>query len=288
MRRAAQAAMAEIKRIENKFSRYRESSVISRINRAAGQTWTELDSESEGLMAFAGQLWSLSDGLFDATSGVLRKVWNFKGTQLPEPAALQAVLGMIGWQHVERKANKVRLKYEGMELDFGGFGKEYAADRAAATLQSHGIHHALVNLGGDLHALGARGLPECLGAPWQIAIQHPRADVDQTCAPLAYLSLSRGGLATSGDYERYLINKGTRYCHVLNPKTGYPSQGAQSVSVLATNTTTAGSLSTIAMLKGDDGVAWLNSQMVRYLLIQQDGQLVSRQADSANQTQISS
>ena len=133
MRRAAQAAMAEIKRIENKFSRYRESSVISRINRAAGQTWTELDSESEGLMAFAGQLWSLSDGLFDATSGVLRKVWNFKGTQLPEPAALQAVLGMIGWQHVERKANKVRLKYEGMELDFGGFGKEYAADRAAAT-----------------------------------------------------------------------------------------------------------------------------------------------------------
>ena len=108
MRRAAKAAMAEVKRIENKFSRYRESSVISRINHSAGQTWTELDSETEGLMAFAEQLWTLSDGLFDATSGVLRKVWNFKGTQLPEPAALQALLGLIGWQHVERKGKLVR------------------------------------------------------------------------------------------------------------------------------------------------------------------------------------
>ena len=286
MRRAAKAAMAEVKRIENKFSRYRESSVISRINHSAGQTWTELDSETEGLMAFAEQLWTLSDGLFDATSGVLRKVWNFKGTQLPDPAALQALLGLIGWQHVERKGKLVRLKWAGMELDFGGFGKEYAADRAAAVLHSHGLQHALVNLGGDLHALGPRGLPECVGAPWQIAIQHPRADVTQNTAPLAHLALSRGGLATSGDYERYLINSNKRYCHVLNPITGWPSQGAQSVSVLAANTTTAGAMSTIAMLKGDDGVAWLNSQAARYLLVQHNGDIVSHPPQGVDQAPV--
>mgnify|MGYP000906085273 CR=1 FL=1 len=286
MRRAAKEAMTEVKRIENKFSRYRESSVISRINRAAGQSWTELDSETEGLMAFAEQLWTLSDGLFDATSGVLRKVWNFKGTQLPEPAALQAVLRLIGWQHVERKGKLMRLKLAGMELDFGGFGKEYAADRAAAVLQSHGIQHALVNLGGDLHALGPRGLPECQGVPWQIAIQHPRADITHSTAPLAQLSLTRGGLATSGDYERYLIHSNMRYCHVLNPMTGWPSQGAQSVSVLAANTTTAGAMSTIAMLKGDDGVPWLNSQSASYLLVQHDGEIVSQTSSGVDPASV--
>ena len=283
MRQAAKEAMTEVKRIESKFSRYSDSSVISRINRAAGRDWTELDSETDSLMAFADQLWHLSDGLFDATSGVLRKVWNFKGTQLPDPAALAVVLALIGWQHVERKGKQVRLKNVGMELDFGGFGKEYAADRAAAVLQRHGIQHALVNLGGDLHALGPRGLPDCQGAPWQIAIQHPRADVMQSSAPIAHLSLTRGGLATSGDYERYLVHGGTRYCHVLNPVTGWSAQGAQSVSVLATNTTTAGALSTVAMLKGDEGLAWLNSQNASFLLVQQDGQIISNTFNGVDQ-----
>jgi thiamine biosynthesis lipoprotein len=283
MRMAAKEAMAEVKRIESKFSRYLYASVISRINQAAGSDWTELDSETDSLMTFADQLWGLSDGLFDATSGVLRKVWDFKGTQLPDPVALSQVLALVGWQHVERKGNQVRLKHVGMELDFGGFGKEYAADRAAAILQRHGIQHALVNLGGDLHALGPRGLPECQGAPWQIAIQHPRADVMQSSASIAHLSLTRGGLATSGDYERYLVHGSKRYCHVLNPVTGWSAQGAQSVSVLATNTTTAGALSTVAMIKGDEGLAWLNSQKASFLLVQHNGQLVTNTVNGADQ-----
>lgn len=278
MRRAAAKAMAEVQRIEHKFSRYREASVISRINQSAGLAAIETDTETSGLLDFAQSLWSLSDGLFDITSGVLRHAWDFKNARLPEPATLQGLLARVDWQQVERHGNQVRLKQPGMELDFGGFGKEYAADRAAAVLQSHGINHALVNLGGDLHALGERGLPELQGTSWQIEIQHPRPAPSPPSAPLALLPLARGGLATSGDYERFFIHDGQRYCHILNPRTGWPVSHWQSVSVLAANTTTAGALSTIAMLKGPDAPAWLETQAVRYLAVQQDGQVLRSSA----------
>lgn len=271
MRKAAAQAIAEVRRIEQKFSRYTADSIVSRINRSAGRGAVPVDAETSGLLDFAHALWQLSGGLFDITSGVLRRAWDFKSGQLPEPQVLQTVLGQIGWQHVERQDGQVRLARSGMELDFGGFGKEYAADRAAAVLQSHGLSHALVNLGGDLHALGGRGLPELQGAPWQVHIQHPRADRDLAHAALAVLPLERGGLATSGDYERFFIHAGKRYCHVLNPHTGWPVSHWQSVSVVAANTAAAGALSTIAMLKGADAVAWLATQGVRYLAVHNDG-----------------
>lgn len=274
MRRAAAEAIAEVQRIEHKFSRYRATSVISRINRAAGLDAVDTDAETTGLLDFAQALWSLSDGLFDITSGVLRHAWDFRNARLPVPATLNTALSRVGWQHLERSGHEVRLTLPGMELDFGGFGKEYAADRAAAVLQGHGIAHALVNLGGDLHALGQRGLPELEGTPWQIEIQHPRPEPEQPNAPLALLPLARGGLATSGDYERFFIQEGRRYCHVLSPHTGWPVSHWQSVSVLAANTITAGALSTIAMLKGSDAIAWLQAQGVRYLAVQHDGQVL--------------
>ncbi len=273
MRQAATEAMAEVRRIEKAFSRYREDSIISRINRSAGSDWVAVDAETSGLLDFAGQLWTLSGGLFDITSGVLRRAWDFKRGLLPTESALQELLPLVGWQCVQRDGTRIRLAQPGMELDFGGFGKEYAADRAAAVLQRHGFAHALVNLGGDLHALGGRGLPECEGATWQIEIQHPRPSQDQAPALLAQLPLARGGLATSGDYERFLIHNGQRYCHILNPHTGWPVRYWQSVSVLAANTTSAGALCTIAMLKGAEALAWLDAQGVRYLAVQHDGQV---------------
>nr|WP_295786826.1 FAD:protein FMN transferase [Rhodoferax sp.] len=271
MRQAAAAAIAEVQRIEQKYSRYTQSSVVSCINRSAGRDGVSVDAETSGLLDFAHALWQLSGGLFDITSGVLRRAWDFKTGKLPEPYVLQTVLAQIGWQHVERHEGQVRLALPGMELDFGGFGKEYAADRAAAVMLSHGLNHVLVNLGGDLHALGGRGLPEMKGAPWQVHIQHPRTELGLVKAALAVLPLERGGLATSGDYERFFIHAGKRYCHVLNPHTGWPVSHWQSVSVLAANTTAAGALSTIAMLKGADAIAWLEVQGVRYLVVQHDG-----------------
>lgn len=274
MRRAAAGAIAEVQRIERKFSRYREASVISRINRSAGLAPIEIDSETSGLLDFAQSLWMQSDGLFDITSGVLRHAWDFKKASLPESAKLQALLTRVGWQRLERQGKQVRLNLPGMELDFGGFGKEYATDRAAAVLLRHHITHALVNLGGDLHALGERGLPELQGMPWQVEIQHPRPAPEHPAAPLAVMPLARGGLATSGDYERFFIHAGQRYCHILDPRTGWPVSHWQSVSILTDNTTSAGALSTIAMLKGADAPAWLQAQRARYLAVQHDGRVL--------------
>ncbi|MCX8521718.1 MAG: FAD:protein FMN transferase [Rhodoferax sp.] len=274
MHHAAAGAKAEVQRIEKKYSRYLPDSVISRINRQAGQAAIEVDSETSQLLDFADALWQMSDGLFDITSGALRRAWNFKQPRLPDAATLKEALSCVGWQQLERQGNGVRLAKTGMELDFGGFGKEYAADRAAAILHSHGIRHALVNLGGDLHALGGRGLPELQAAPWTVAITHPRPEQNADAAPLAWLSLTLGGLATSGDYERFFMHQGQRYCHVLNPKTGWPVRHWQSISVLASNTTTSGALATIAMLKEDAAVAWLDAQQARYLGALFDGKLV--------------
>lgn len=276
LREAAAAAIADVQRIEQKFSRYTDDSIVSRINRSAGKEAIDLDAETAGLLDFAHSLWALSGGLFDITSGVLRRVWDFRAGKLPEPEALQKLLTTIGWQHVERRGQQVRLALPGMELDFGGFGKEYAVDRAAAVLLNHGVQHALVNLGGDLHALGERGLPDLCGAPWSVHIQHPRAPAADKAKPLAVLPLARGGLATSGDYERFFTVDGIRYCHVLNPHTGWPVSHWQSVTVLATNTTTAGALTTIAMLKGSDAIPWLEAQGVRYLAVQHDGRVWSQ------------
>jgi thiamine biosynthesis lipoprotein len=276
MRHAAAEAIAEVQRIENQFSRYREDSVVSRINQSAATgTPVDVDGETAELLGFAHALWLMSDGLFDITSGVLRQAWDFRAARLPQPAVLQSVLDKVDWDKVERSGDTVRLMRPGMELDFGGFGKEYAADRAAAILHSHGIAHALVNLGGDLHALGRRALPELQDTAWQIEIQHPRADTPGDRCSLAVLALQQGGMATSGDYERFFIRDGQRYCHVLNPRTGWPVTHWQSVSVLAANTTTAGALTTIAMLKEADALGWLAAQGVRYLAVQHDSQVCS-------------
>jgi FAD:protein FMN transferase len=265
--KAAKAAIAEVQRIEVKYSRYRASSVVSRINQAAGGSAVAIDTETASLLDFAGQLWRMSDGLFDATSGVLRQAWDFKAAQLPDPEKLVHILARIGWGDVLLKKGTFSLLRAGMELDFGGFGKEYAADRAAGVLLQHGVQHAVVNLGGDIHALGSHGMPEQAGKPWKVEVQHPR----KANSSLAGIEVFGGGLATSGDYERYFELDGKRYCHVLDPRTGWPVTYWQSITVLAPNTTMAGALTTTAMLKGAQGLQWLESQNAHYLAVMHDG-----------------
>lgn len=267
MRAAADAAIAEVRRIEDKFSRYRPGSIVSRINAAAGRQPVEIDAETSALLDFADELWRLSEGAFDATSGVLRRAWDFRQAVVPSPAEVQACLALVGWHAVERSSDAVRLARPGMELDFGGFGKEYAADRAAAVLLAHGMRHALVNLGGDIHVPG----PREDGAPWQIAIDRPRPGEE---GPLATLPLLRGGLATSGDGERFIERDGQRYGHVLDARTGWPVGHWQSVSVAAPTTTAAGALTTLAMLR-PDGAGWLAGQAERFLAVRADGAIIS-------------
>ena len=264
----AARAVEEVQRIERKYSRYRADSVVSRINAAAGKDAVAIDMETEQLLEYADACWRQSGGLFDATSGVLRRVWRFEaGLRPPTDASLATVLPLIGWDRVERNAGTVRLPTAGMELDFGGFGKEYAVDRAAFALREAGAASALVNLAGDLAILGAQ--PD--GEPWRVAVQHPRRDG----AALATLPVSSGAVATSGDYERYRDVDGVRHCHVLDPRTGRSARGFQSVTVHAPSCLVAGSATTVAMLKGREaGLAWLEELGLPHLCVLADGTLV--------------
>lgn len=266
---ALDLAVAEVRRIERTYSRYRPDSIVSRINAAAGDgQGVVVDDETAGLLDFAAQLHALSDGLFDITSGVLRRAWHFQVGRLPEAGEVESLLPLVGWQHVawRRAERRVALTQPGMELDFGGFGKEYAADRAAAVLLEAGVRHGYVNLGGDLRVLGPR--PD--GSPWSIGIQHPR----QPDATVAGLPIAGGALATSGDYERFMDVNGQRYCHILDPRTGWPVRHWQSISVVAPLCTAAGALSTIAMLKQEQALDFLRAQGADYLAIDARGRSI--------------
>ncbi len=263
----AAPAIAEVRRIETAFSRYREDSIVSRINRAAGAGWTEIDAESAALFSYADALFASSGGLFDITSGVLRRAWDFRTPALPAPQQLASLCALIGWDRVERAPGRIRLPQAGMEIDFGGFGKEYAADRAAALL---GQRSGYVNLGGDLRVMG----PQPDGSAWQIGIQHPRRDNEV----VATIPIASGALATSGDYERYFELDGRRYCHLLDPRTGYPVTHWQSVSIVAPVAIAAGSYATVAMLKQADGIDFLDASGLAYLAIAADGSVTRKHA----------
>lgn len=247
---------AEVRRLERKYSRYDPQSELSRLNANNGQ-WMTVDSETAGLLDFAGQCHTESEGLFDITTGVLRSVWDFKSGRLPDAKALEQVLERVGWQRLEW--NGVRLFLPpGMELDLGGLVKEFAADRLLALMHEDGVS-GLVNLAGDIRVTG----PQPNGAPWSVGIRHPR-ESDRLAATLP---LSRGALATSGDYERFILVDGQRYCHILHPRTGMPVlAGPSSVSIVAENCLLAGALTTIAMLKGKDAESWLAGLGTPYLV----------------------
>jgi thiamine biosynthesis lipoprotein len=266
-RQAASRAIEEVLRIEAKYSRYRPDSVISRINAQAGGEPAAIDEETGHLLDFADTCHRESGGAFDATSGVLRRAWRFDEPRVPDADTLGPLLRLIGWRKVERSPGTVRLPEAGMELDFGGFGKEYAVDRAAAVLRSEGIESGLVNLAGDLAILAAQ--PD--GSPWRVGIRHPRSDATM----IATLPVESGGIATSGDYERFVEVDGVRHCHVLDPCTGHSAHGFQSVTVHAASCLVAGSAATIAMLKGKAaGLAWLRSLGLGHFCVLDDGSQV--------------
>jgi thiamine biosynthesis lipoprotein len=263
----AEAARAEIVRLEQKYSRYREDSLTSRINRSAGRSdGVVVDDETASLLDYAETAFSQSAGLFDITSGVLRRVWDFKSGRVPASDEIEALLSRVGWQRVRWECPRIVLPIAGMEVDFGGYVKEYAADRVAALCRSLGARHGLVDLGGDLAVIG----PHPDGSPWRVGVRHPR----RPGTAMATVSLASGGIASSGDYERCMVVDGKRYGHVLDPRTGWPVEGLASVSVAASHCLIAGTATTVAMLKGAaEGAAWLDELGLPNLRMDPDGEL---------------
>lgn len=261
---AIHAAHDEVRRLESKYSRYLDDSVTTSINSGAGSSSAvQVDEETAKLLDYAAVAHEQSDGLFDITSGILRKAWNFREPRLPEQSLIDALLPYVGWSKVEWCNSKIYLPHEEMEIDFGGYVKEYAVDTVAGVLYEHEIRHGVVDLGGDLKVVG----PHPDGNAWKVGIRHPRSPENA----IATVSLSEGAIASSGDYERFIEVEGKRYAHVLDPRTGWPVSGLAGVSVLSQQCLLAGTSTTIAILKGmEAGLAWLDALQIPYLAIDTD------------------
>jgi FAD:protein FMN transferase len=251
----ADAVEAEARRIEEKFSRYRDDSVVGRIN-AAGGSETAMDEETSHLLDFAAQCFALSDGLFDITSGVLRRAWRFDGSdRVPEPAQIEPLRKLVGWKKTSWRPPYFTLP-AGMEIDLGGLAKEYAVDRALAAARAVTSLPVLVNFGGDLAVSG----PRADGTRWNVAI----ASVESDNAMAGMLELTNGALATSGDTRRFLLKNGVRYGHILNPRNGWPVKDTpRSVTVAAPSCVEAGLIATLAMLQGKRAEAFLKREGAR-------------------------
>ena len=255
--RALRIAEAEASRIEAKFSRYRPDNIVHRINHAGGAS-VGVDEETAGLLDFAASCYEMSGGLFDITSGALRRAWTFDGgTQVPDEGTLRALLQQLGWDKVRWDGAAITMP-GGMEIDLGGFGKEYAVDRVSALVQAELPCATLINFGGDLVASG----PRREGRSWSVGIEDP--DRPGTHA-LYRIEFERGGIATSGDARRFVRWRGKRLGHILNPRTGWPVEGGpRSVTVLAGTCLEAGTLATLAQLQGAGARAYLEAQGARF------------------------
>ncbi len=242
-------AYEEARRIETKYSRYQTDSIVSEINNSQGKP-VEVDSETAGLLDFSAHLHQISNGRFDVTSGVLRRLWNFDGgNYVPSRKQAKAMLPLVGWQRIQWKNPFVTVP-QGMEIDLGGLGKEYAVDRVASLISERTGVAFLVNFGGDLRAVGQRSD----GRAWDVGVERPGFEGQAGLQ----LQLHKGALATSGDANRFLLKDGIRYPHILNPRTAWPVMKApRSVTVLADTCTEAGLLATMAMLQGREAESFL-------------------------------
>ena len=236
---AAAVVLREFDRLHRAYHAW-EPSELTALNEAIarGEPATVSD-ELAAMLADAQRIAATGDELFNPALGALVALWGFHTDTFvprrPDPAALQALLAARPQMaDLVIDGNRVESRNRAVQLDLGGYAKGYALDRAAAILRERGVNNALINIGGNVMALGDKG-----GQPWRIGIQHPRAP-----APLATLPLYDGeAVGTSGDYQRYFELDGERYAHLLDPRSGQPARGTQSLTILVTPRPGAGTLS---------------------------------------------
>ncbi len=263
-KQVATMIIADIERLEALYSRYRQDSYLTEINRIAAIGGSiSVDVETAGLLNYATTCFEQSSGLFDITSGILRQAWHFDRSEVPDQKQISALLNKVGWDKVKWQSPVLEFPLPGMEIDFGGIVKEYTVDRAATISRQAGLDHGLVNLGGDIKIIG----PRYDGQAWQVGIRHPRSHQGL----IKTISITEGAVASSGDYERCITVNNKRYGHVLNPTTGWPVRHLAAVSVVGDLCVVSGSASTIAMLKEEQGPAWLNALGLPHFWIDVNG-----------------
>ncbi|MBW2391460.1 MAG: FAD:protein FMN transferase [Deltaproteobacteria bacterium] len=266
LNKAVQAAEVELRRVEDLMTDWRSSPLTS-LNAAAGSGPVVVPRELAAIISRGVELGRLTRGAFDITYAGVGRLWDFKRKPpiVPEAVAIKEALADVGFDRIQidPATNAVTLPAN-MRIGLGGMAKGYGVDRAMQTLLEHGIEHALVNAGGDLKALG-RDEQE----PWEVAVKHPR---DRERA-IAVLRVSNSALVTSGDYERFFEHRGKRFHHILDPRTGYPSTGAMSATVIAPSAELADALATALCVLGPiQGLEIIDGlDRVEAILIDMDG-----------------
>ncbi len=237
------AVMAEMRRVDALMSPFRDDSELARINREAAERPVPVSTELFDLIERALELSRLTDGAFDITFASVGYLYDYRQHRRPDAATLAEHLPAVDWHQVrlDRHGRSVRFGREGVRIDLGGIAKGHAVDRGIAILRDCGIRSALVTAGGDSRILGDHH-----GRPWMMGIKDPRrSDGIAVVLPLADTAIS-----TSGDYERFFIEDGKRYHHILSPKTGRPVEHTRSVTVLGPDATTTDGLSTAFFVLG--------------------------------------
>jgi thiamine biosynthesis lipoprotein len=263
-----QTVMNEMQRIDNLMSTYKDDSELSAVNANAARQAVPVSSELLVLLARALEFSETTDGAFDITYASAGKFYDYRAGKKPDDDQLQAVLPAIDYRHVQinRDAGTVRFSVPGVRVDLGGIAKGYAVDRAVRLLQAAGIEHALVTAGGDTRVIGKRW-----NRAWNVGIRDPRNKQGVvTMVPLEDMAIS-----TSGDYERFFIEDGVRYHHIINPGTGTSSSEVRSVSIIGQDATTTDALSTSVFVLGVDAGLQLVDTLhgIEAIIIDNQGQM---------------
>ena len=242
-----ESAISEISRIEKLLTTFDENSETNQINRFAGISPVAVSDEIFSLIERSLKISELTQGAFDITYGsVDKRLWNFdkKMTTLPSEKIARKMVMLVNYRNIvlDKKRSTVFLKEKGMRIGFGGIGKGYAAEMAKNLLQKNGVESGIVNAAGDLTTWGMQ--PD--GKPWTIGIVYP----DKTDTPFSYLNISGMAVATSGNYEKFVMINGKRYSHTIDPKTGLPVHGIKSVSIICPNAEIADAMATPVMVMG--------------------------------------
>jgi thiamine biosynthesis lipoprotein len=251
-------AVNEIKRIEKLLTTFSEDSETNLINNNAGVTPVHVSEEIILLIERALRISSVTQGAFDISYGSVDKsLWNFDTTMsaLPNVELAKESVKLINYKNIiiDKTAGTVFLKEKGMRIGFGGIGKGYAAEKAKALMQVQGVESGVVNASGDLTTWG--NMPN--GEKWTIGIVHP----EMANSVFSYMNVSDLSVATSGNYEKYIVIDGKKYSHTINPKTGLPVTGIKSVTIVSTNAEVADAMATPVMIMGIEAGMYMINQI---------------------------
>ena len=268
---ALELTFNEIERLTHVFSHYLPDSEVSKINRNGGKGTLAVSLDLCTLLQRAVHFSTVTNGAFDVTVGAVSQLWDFTSAEpkIPEQTKIEEKLERVdSGRIIMSHGYHVGLSDSGMTLDLGGIAKGYVVDRALDVLQENGVASCLVDAGGDIGLLGSK--PD--GKPWRIGVQHPR-DMQKM---VAVIDVDSGSVATSGDYERFFINNGRRYHHILDPKTGWPAQKCMSATVLTTRATDADILATgVFVLGPEKGMAFIEGlpEVEGLILFEEEGRI---------------